>query len=110
VGELWVEIPRWDDFQHYKTRRPPWIKNYTRLMHDPDYLDLSLAERGLLHSLWLLYAEYDGVLSASRAQRLAVLKPHYRHFYAHLDSLNDAGFVRLVDSKPLRLEVRDRDI
>ena len=49
----WIEIPNWDRFQHYRDRDPPWIKFYTELLHDPDYLALSGDQRAILHGLWL---------------------------------------------------------
>jgi hypothetical protein len=63
--ELWIEIANWDRFQHYKDRNPPWIKNYTELLHNPNYLELPLRLRGILHGLWLLYAASHRKLPAS---------------------------------------------
>jgi hypothetical protein len=63
--ELWIEIANWDRFQHYKDRNPPWIKNYTELLHNPNYLGLSARHRGILHGLWLLYAASHRKLPAS---------------------------------------------
>jgi hypothetical protein len=60
----WIEIPRWDDFQHYKRRDAPWIKAYLRLLDDDDYLSLTTEQRGVLHGLWLAYARSNGELAA----------------------------------------------
>src|SRR5262245_751608 len=102
--DRWIVIPDWDEFQHYKDRAPLWIKTYTRLLHDDAYLDLDIAARGILHGLWLLYADLDGVVSESRAR--AILAPSGTHrgshrvhtgnisraYRRHIESLNDAGF------------------
>lgn len=57
-------IPRrWSDFQHYKDRRPPWIKLHKALLDDREYQRLPLASRALAPMLWLLASESkDGVL------------------------------------------------
>lgn len=53
----YIHIDRWNDFQHYAKRRPVWIKNYTRLIRSDAYRGLTAAQRGLLHGLWMEYAE-----------------------------------------------------
>jgi hypothetical protein len=100
----WITIPNWDRFQHYgHYRRPPWIKNYTMLLHKDDYLDLSFAARGLLHGIWLAYADRDGLL------RTTDLHPclHGRVEQPHLESLNHAGLIALSASKPLPLSTKE---
>lgn len=52
----YIYVNDWDRFQHYKDRRPPWIKNYVDLLDDEDYHDLGAPERALLHGLWMLAA------------------------------------------------------
>jgi hypothetical protein len=49
----------WGAFQHYKTRRPPWIKLYRSLLDDPDFMRLPVASKALAPCLWLLASEYD---------------------------------------------------
>ena|SRR5215831_13065393 len=100
-GERWIEIVDWQRFQHYKDRNPPWIKNYTELLVDANYLRLPAATVALLHKLWLLYAATHGripldtrYISRSCAQRVTKQQ---------LESLNHAGFIRFVASKPLAL-------
>jgi hypothetical protein len=106
-AERWIVIPHWhgkngkDGFQHYRDRDPVWVKAYTRLMRDDDYLRLTLAERGLLLGLWLEYASTDGQLlgdSRSLARRLA-----QKITTKQLERLNHAGFIEFSASKPLAL-------
>ncbi len=33
-------IKGWVKFQHFKDRRPPWIKLYRDILEDPDWHDL----------------------------------------------------------------------
>lgn len=49
----------WQSFQHYKDRRPPWIKLYRNLLDDKDYLRLPTASRALAPCLWLLASESE---------------------------------------------------
>jgi len=95
----WIVIPNWRRFQHYKNRQPKWIKVYTELMSDPAFRALTLAQRGLLISLWLEYAN-------SRAS--VTIKPGYvtqiagqRVRKGQLEALIDAGFIEVSASKPL---------
>ena len=98
----WVEVPNWGRFQHYgHARRPLWIKNYTALLRKPDYIDLSAARRGLLHSLWLAYADRDGRLRR-RDLRVATGLPTDSR---ELEALVHAGFIDFVASTPLYLSL-----
>lgn len=54
--DLWIIVPRWTEFQHYRDRDPKWIKVYNNLLSSDDYLDLSGHRRAVLHGLWLAYA------------------------------------------------------
>lgn len=55
-----IRVRNWRKFQHYKKRRPPWIKLYLRLIDededDSNWLALTDSERGQLASIWLLAA------------------------------------------------------
>jgi hypothetical protein len=101
MSELWIVIPNWDKFQHYKDRDPTWVKNYTALLQNDDYLGLAPGTRSILHGLWLVYASAHCQLrldTASLSRRLAL-----RVTKRQLESLKDAGFIELSASKPLAL-------
>ena len=40
----WIEVVGWEKFQHYKSRRPLWIKTYTELLTKREYRALTGAE------------------------------------------------------------------
>lgn len=107
MNERWIVIPNWhgedgeEGLQHYRDRDPIWIKNYRRLLVNPDYLNLTAPARALLHGLWLLYASSDGAVPEqtsylSRALALRVSN-------TQVEALNHAGFIQLSASKPLAL-------
>jgi hypothetical protein len=102
----WIVIPKWHTFQHYGVhRRPPWIKNYTALLHKDEYLELPLSTRGLLHGIWLAYADTNGRLRVSDV-------PHYcrgRARDGHLKALSHAGLIDFRASKPLNLDLIEQD-
>ena len=101
----WI-IPRnWKRFQHRDALRSaehgivPWIRSYTRLLHDDAYIELSMSERGALHLVWGMYAAADGQLSATRVSRRGPL----RVTRVQLIALNNAGFIEFHAGKPPRL-------
>lgn len=106
MTNMWIVVPHWDRFQHYKDRVPPWIKLYTaELAHNPEYARLTAAQRGLLMTCWIEYALSMG--QASVEHTMSTLGAGQKH--AYLKPLVDAGFVELSASKPLAL-TRSREV
>ena len=101
MADEWIVMPRWDEFQHRDMARsdvPPWVKNYTKLLHDDAYLTLSSHQRAVLHGLWLSYASARRQLplntrSLTRQLQLRVMR-------RDLEALNHAGFIEFSASKP----------
>jgi hypothetical protein len=56
------KIKNWDKFQHFKDRRPPWIKLYRDILDDPQWFALSGDDAKALICLWLLASENEGYL------------------------------------------------
>lgn len=52
-----LRIINWEQFQHFKNRRPPWIKLYREILDDPDWHDLKGDDVKALISLWLIASE-----------------------------------------------------
>ena len=50
-------VKNWHDFQHFKDRRPPWVKLYRDILDDPDWHELDPEAAKILVSLWLLASE-----------------------------------------------------
>jgi hypothetical protein len=90
----YIQVRNWERFQHYRDREPPWIKNYTALLSDPNYGELSHAQRSTLHGLWLMYARSsrqcpDDTSWISRQLGVRVTR-------ATLEALNRAGWIEFV--------------
>lgn len=113
MSERYIEICNWDKFQHKdlwrkSNGRPPWIKAYTGLLHDDEWLALLPSQRGILLGLWLMYASTGKGVSMSRAKSLlSPNKVSSRHFLGHLQALSDAGFIQFV-AQPIRAPVAPR--
>jgi hypothetical protein len=52
-----IRPKNWTQFQHYKSRRPPWIRLYRSLLDDFEFQRLPLASKALAPLLWLLASE-----------------------------------------------------
>jgi hypothetical protein len=104
---LWIVVRHWDRYQHYRDRRPVWVKIYPELLHNPAYLALSLPCRGILIGLILLYADSDRAIPLRTGYVSRAL--HGRVSNAQLISLSDAGFIEFSASKPLAPPARSRE-
>ena len=52
-----MKIKNWSKFQHFKDRRPPWIKLYRDLLDDMEWHQLDPLASKVLVTLWLLASE-----------------------------------------------------
>lgn len=57
-----MKIKNWERFQHYRGRRPLWIKLYRDLLDDHEWHLLDPFSAKTLVSLWLIASENDGEL------------------------------------------------
>jgi hypothetical protein len=53
----YLRIKNWSKHQHYKDRRPPWIKLHMALLSDYEFVCLQDASKLLLICLWMLAAD-----------------------------------------------------
>ena len=52
-----MKIQNWSKFQHFKDRRPPWIKLHRDILDQRDIMSISACAFRLLSCLWLLASE-----------------------------------------------------
>jgi hypothetical protein len=94
----------WEKFQHYKNRKPPWIKLHHDLIDDREYQRLPIASRALAPQLWLLASESkDGSFDISIEEIAFRLRQPAKEIEAGLQPLIDSGFFIIdgVDSNLL---------
>lgn len=83
----------WSTFQHYKDRKPPWIKLHRGLLDDYQFACLPLASQALAPRLWLLASEYsDGKITASIQEIAFRLHVTVQDLEVALKPLVDAEF------------------
>jgi hypothetical protein len=57
-----MRVKNWAKFQHFKDRRPPWIKLYRDILDDPEWHELDPMAAKVLTMLWLIASEQNGEL------------------------------------------------
>ena len=57
-----MKIKNWSKFQHFKDRKPPWVKLHRDILDDMEWHELSPVAAKVLVSLWLIASEHDGDL------------------------------------------------
>ena len=55
-----MKIKNWSKFQHFKDRRPPWIKLYRDILDDMNWHQLDPLASKVLVMCWLIASEDDG--------------------------------------------------
>lgn len=91
----------WQVFQHYRDRKPPWIKLHRELLDDFKFFGLPVASRALAPCLWLLASEYfGGRITASDEEVCFRLHLGLEEYQAAIKPLVDKGFF-IVESDTL---------
>jgi hypothetical protein len=57
-----MKIKNWTKFQHFKDRRPPWVKLYRDILDDLEWHELDPLAAKVLVMLWLIASENDGCI------------------------------------------------
>lgn len=81
------KIKNWSRHQHFKDRRPPWIKLYRDILDDPEWHSLDSDAAKLLVMLWLLASENEGVLPNIKTIAFR-LRMSEKHISAQLSKLS----------------------
>lgn len=92
-----IRPKNWSEFQHYKDRRPPWIKLHRGLLDDRAFHRLPVVSRALAPMLWLIASESDdGSFDGSPADLAFRLRCSEKEVENALKPLIDNGFFELV--------------
>jgi hypothetical protein len=110
LGALPVKVKSWSEFQHYKNRRPPWIKLHHELLDNYDFNCLPVASRALAPMIWLLASESsEGTLPADLEQMSFRLHQTQNELLAALKPLIAKGFLVLEKGDSELLAERKQD-
>jgi hypothetical protein len=83
----------WESFQHYKDRRPPWIKLHKSILDDRAFMRLPTASKALAPMLWLLASEsQSGEFDASTDELEFRLRMPRKEIESGIKSLIENGF------------------
>jgi len=93
MANLFLQVPNWREFQHYKNRRPPWIKLHRTLLDNYEYHQLPLASRALAPCLWLIASDDENGVIECASEALAFrLRVTEEDLLQALKHLVDRGF------------------
>lgn len=100
-----ITISDYENLQHYKDRRPPWIKLYRTLLDSKTWRSLSDLPARLLVELWLLASEHDkkGTIDLdieAIAWRLRYASNSLAKIQKAMQELEAKGYLT-IDSEPL---------
>ena len=93
-----VTIKNWSRFQHYKARRPPWVRLHRSLLDDRTFAELSDFSSRLLVLLWLIASETksdDGTISGDVEDIAFRVHRDVEEVLPALQELALRGFIRL---------------
>ena len=57
-----LRVKNWDGFQHYRDRRPPWIKLHRALIDNMEFFKLSDRAGKMLPLIWVIASDQYGIL------------------------------------------------
>ena len=61
-----MRIKNWSKFQHFKDRKPPWVKLYRDILDDIEWHELDPLAAKVLVMLWLIASEDEGRIPDSK--------------------------------------------
>ena len=85
-----LRVKNFERFQHYKDRRPPWIKLYIELLDDYNLARLPDATKAHLFAIWLLASRYENQIPNDPEWISRCINATER---VNIDLLISAGFI-----------------
>jgi hypothetical protein len=104
VAARYLSVRNFDTFQHYKDRRPPWIKLYAALWRQYDFQQLSEAARYQLISIYVLASQHENQIPWDEGW----IRSEIGSKKLHLQTLVDGGFLYQSDSDVLADAIAER--
>ena len=94
---VFLEVVDWKNLQHYKDRKPPWIKLYNAWLSDAHFSSLYDHAKAHLCMIWMLSSMNDNLLPADPLWIAAMIRATEP---VRLEELvrNQEGWLRYVDA------------
>ena len=96
-----MKIKNWTKFQHFKDRKPPWIKLYRDLLDDMEWHLLDAEASKLLVMLWLIASEDAGELPDIKtlAFRLRMTEKQVNECISRLGHWVERSDIRVISNR-----------
>jgi hypothetical protein len=95
----YLRVRNWEKFQHYKDRRPIWIKYHVELLDDYELTTLDYVTQLLYDRLLLLAARTDNNIPLDPAYVCRMVSIEEPQVAVGLDKLLEQGFLVLAERK-----------
>jgi hypothetical protein len=95
----YLRIRNWEKFQHYKDRRPIWIKYHVELLDDYELTTLDYVTQLLYDRLLLLAARTDNNIPLDPGYVSRMVSIEVAQVAVGLDKLLEQGFLVLAERK-----------
>jgi hypothetical protein len=110
-----MKIKNWSKFQHFKDRKPPWVKLYRDVLDDMEWYELDPLASKVLVMCWLIASEDDGRLPNSKtlAFRLRMTEKqtieclNKLSHWLEQDDINEISEQYQVDSLEKEIETKE---
>ncbi len=86
----YLSVKNFDRFQHYRDRRPPWIKLYVELLNDYEFTALSDVMRYHVMGLWIIASQTDNKIPYDAKW---IARELHATSKINLDTLIEAGWL-----------------
>ena len=96
-----TKIKNWEKFQHFKDRRPPWVKLYRDLLDDIEWHELDPVCAKVLVMLWLIASEDEGRVPEVKklAFRLRMTETEVKRILSKLSHWLDHDDINAISSE-----------
>jgi hypothetical protein len=96
----YISLTNWDRFQHYSTRRPPWVKFYVELVRPDNRINqLPVPTRYLFDRLLLLAAEYENAIPNDHELIASVLRMENEDVAKGCEQLRKGRWIQVTKTR-----------
>lgn len=97
----YIRIVKWEEFQHYKDRNPPWIKLHNQLLENYEFTCLPDASKAHLLCIWMLASRTNNKIPNNQqwiANKIGSTE------MVDISILLKSGFIEIIDASGMLAE------